>query len=156
MLSIQDKAIVYGQDLDNLGGAKCWEVLLDGNTVQELDVMDSRFDSKINRIEQLHKIGRHWNKNDSGVMYKVRLGGECLMEITPETLDISGRMAPIAVIFNLYRISPEALEQVLTVITGRMNRALSAETSSELKRLKHLLALHSIVLFFHLLFFSRK
>lgn len=147
--------VLYAQTLDNSGDTLCWHVT-DFNAHHTIHEFDSHRAEVIHRIDAIEDAGRSWLVNTPVVKCRVLFNGDCLLTITPVTLDASGRNAPVQVLFNVYARGHVQWISLLRHWIVKIKRDLSADVQASILEVDKVLQMPWPVIALHVVLFSRK
>ena len=151
---INESIYLYAQDLDNSGKASCLRSIETGE-YHELHAEDPERLAVIREIDNLQNRGRVWPIGAPHLECRVNFYGNCLIVIRPLTLDQSGRIAPISLLFNALSSPRRISARTLSDCQSLMHRNLSSEHLTAIAKLGKIMRRPSWVIALHILFFSR-
>lgn len=150
-----DGVVLYAQALDNSGDTLCWHVS-DFYSLHSIDESDFRRAGIIHRIDAIEESGRAWLVNTPDLKCRVLFNGDCLLTMTPVTLDASGRKAPIQILFNVYARGHAQWIALLRHWMPKLQRDFSADFQASISEVDKVLQMPWPVIALHIILFSRK
>jgi len=155
MFSFSDSVFTYSQDLDNKGGSEYWMLEQHSGYIQKLTDSDSRRRDIRNCIDELTGFGKYWFVNEFDINCRLRFSGECIIKLLPVSCDVSGRVSPVVVFFNIFELQAENLSRIVFLIERKLGRKLSEKSMEGMNKLEKYLSWPRWFLFLNVLFFSR-
>jgi hypothetical protein len=150
-----ESAYLYVQNLDNSGDTLCWRSRALGE-YQELDYGDPQRGAVLHSLDYLQHNGRQWSVGYGGVDCRVTYRGDCLIKINPLTRDVSGRAAPVILLFNAFGERRKNVARMLFDCEALMQRELSAEHRVAIGHFDKVMNWPVFLIMLHVIFYSRK
>lgn len=146
---------LYAQSLNNSGKNTCL-ISTTLNGFLELDADDPARLALLRVIDTLSNDGWHWQLGADTLDCRVNCRGDCLVTIRPLTRDVSGRLAPIMLLFNIWDDQRRLATSILLDGGLLMERELSAEHLRDIARLNQIMRWPPVLIALHTLIFSRR
>lgn len=153
--SPESTAFIYAQALDNSGDSE-YLLCRSGSAIPErIDGADSRTRSVREVIDAVHAVASARRIGD-GLLYRRQQGGAFVLTVKPVTLDVTGRISPVVVVFPDMRTFQQVGQKSLWAIQSVMGRQLAGQTCQDIFLLKKIFSMPLFLAWIILYFFSSK
>jgi len=155
MRDLNRHVYLYAQSLSNNGDFDLLCAAHDNSCAADVASSSTQREKVRRYHDVLMSVGRILYLGSSSIECRISLSGTCVAVIRPVTLDRSGRISPVLVLFNMFSRRRKSVVRILRSIPDKMGRELDDQCLKGIEELESFLRYPLLFLFIRIIFLPK-